>query len=212
MDEGNNPKITSIVSDETKPRGTVVKGGTVVVNGQMMYAAGDTVKVVFKHDSAEDVVVEQTAMATYGSDLLKFTCPSALVSTATYDVVVERTDENGVTRKSEAKKVTVEAGTSPIVTKVTSDYIGELPEGYDPNAVVVEDMPGSIYGENLDGATVRLVSSGGASTTLENDPDSSSEGVWAFLPTSGNFANPCSLTVTTSAGTYNFAVKYYKPE
>ena len=40
VDEGNNPKITSIVSEDTKPRGTVVKGGTVAVNGSMMYAAG----------------------------------------------------------------------------------------------------------------------------------------------------------------------------
>ena len=151
-------------------------------------------------------------MATYGSDLLKFNCPAALVPTATYDVVVERTDENGVPRTSEAKKVTVEAGTSPLVTKVTSDYYGDLPEGYDANAVIVEDMTGSIYGDNLDGATVTLVSSGGPTTTLTYDPDMSSEGVWAFQPTSGNFANPCALTVTTSAGTANFPVKYYKPE
>ena len=75
-----------------------------------------------------------------------------------------------------------------------------------------EDMPISVRGANLDGATVQLVSSSGASTTLTYEPDLSSEGVWAFEPTSGNFANPCVLTVTTSAGTANFGVKYYKPE
>lgn len=56
------------------------------------------------------------------------------------------------------------------------------------------------------------MSSGGASTTLTYEPDLSSEGVWAFEPISGNFTNPCALTVTTAAGTANFGVKYYKPE
>ena len=73
-------------------------------------------------------------------------------------------------------------------------------------------MPIHVRGANLDGATVQLVSSGGPSTTLTLLPDMCTEGVWAFEPVSGNFANPCALTVTTAAGTANFGVKYYKPE
>ena len=100
----------------------------------------------------------------------------------------------------------------PTVTAVWSDYTEELPEGYDEDAVVVEDMPIHVRGANLDGATVRLVGTGGASSTLTLLPDMCTEGVWAFEPTSGNFTNPCAIVVTSAAGTANFAVKYYKPE
>ena len=212
VDEGNNPKITSIVSEDAKPRGTIVKGSAVVINGSMLYAAGDTIAVRFKNDVAEDVVVAQTAMSTYGSDLLKFTCPAALVPTATYDVVVERTDENGVKRTSNAKSVTVEAGNSPVITKVTTDYPDPLPEGYDPNAVVVEDMPGMIYGENLDPSTavVKLVSSTTQEETLEIID--SGEGYLQYGPPTGEKGNPCAIMVTTAVGETTFIVKYYSPE
>ena len=134
-----------------------------------------------------------------------------------FEVSKQVTLPGGQTATQLSNRFTATAsGTAPVpgpsVTAVFSDYSEELPEGYDANAVVVEDMPIHVRGANLDGATVRLVGTGGASATLTYDPDMSSEGVWAFQPTSGNFANPCAIVVTSAAGTANFGVKYYKPE
>jgi hypothetical protein len=71
----------------------------------MLWAAGDTVKVLFK-DDVGDVAAEADTFDSTSSDLLTFQCPDGLSSDTKYTVVVERTDSNGVKRSSTPKTVT----------------------------------------------------------------------------------------------------------
>ena len=102
---GNNPVIDSVLSDTRLPRGEISINGKVVVNGRMLWATGDTVKVLFK-DAEGDVAAEADTFESTSSDLLTFQCPDGLSSGMKYSVVVERTDANGIMRTSAPKTVT----------------------------------------------------------------------------------------------------------
>ena len=106
-DGGNNPVIDSVLTPN-HPRGEIDVNGSVVVNGRMLWAAGDTVKVKFVADSGT-VAAEATVFTSTSSDLLTFACPDGLASNTKYNVVVERTDTNGVTRTSAPKAVTAKS-------------------------------------------------------------------------------------------------------
>lgn len=93
-------------SGDTKlPRGEISINGKVIVNGRMLWATGDTVKVLFK-DAEGDVAAEADTFESTSADLLTFQCPDGLASDTKYSVVVERTDPNGVMRASAPKTVT----------------------------------------------------------------------------------------------------------
>ena len=105
IDGGNNPVIDSVLSDTKLPRGEISINGKVIVNGRMLWATGDTVKVLFK-DDVGDVAAEADTFESTSTDLLTFQCPDGLASDTKYSVVVERTDSNGVKRTSAPKTVT----------------------------------------------------------------------------------------------------------
>ncbi len=93
-------------SGDTKlPRGEISINGKVIVNGRILWATGDTVKVLFK-DAEGDVTAEADTFESTSADLLTFQCPDGLASDTKYSVVVERTDPNGVMRASAPKTVT----------------------------------------------------------------------------------------------------------
>ena len=94
-----------MLSDTRLPRGEISINGKVVVNGRMLWATGDTVKVLFK-DAEGDVAAEADTFESTSSDLLTFQCPDGLSSGMKYSVVVERTDANGIMRTSAPKTVT----------------------------------------------------------------------------------------------------------
>ena len=102
---GNNPAIDSVLSNTKLPRGEISINGKVIVNGRMLWATGDTVKVLFK-DAEGDVAAEADTFESTSADLLTFQCPDGLASDTKYSVVVERTDPNGVMRASAPKTVT----------------------------------------------------------------------------------------------------------
>ena len=65
-------------------------------------------KVKFVNDSGT-VAAETTDFSSTSSDLLTFMCPDGLASDRKYNVVIERTDPNGVTRTSAPKAVTAKS-------------------------------------------------------------------------------------------------------
>ena len=227
---GDDPFIDEVQSDVDGAVNGIVRLGDplAVIGSFLQLGADDVVNVYRKAAGSQETVscgsVAADALTTNSNKLLRF--PFAAIplggemrdgDALFFEVSKQVTLPGGQTATQLSNRFTATAtGTAPVpgpsVTAVWSDYSEELPEGYDEDAVVVEDMPIHVRGANLDGATVQLVSSGGASTTLTYDPDMSSEGVWAFQPTSGNFTNPCAIVVTSDAGTANFGVKYYKPE
>ena len=94
-----------MLSNTKLPRGEISINGKVIVNGRMLWATGDTVKVLFK-DAEGDVAAEADTFESTSADLLTFQCPDGLASDTEYSVVVERTDANGVMRASAPKTVT----------------------------------------------------------------------------------------------------------
>ena len=113
---GDAVKIDSIYGDTTDAGGNtygqLVAGAPVKINGRNLYAAGDTDKVLFT-EAGGGSTVEVADFATQSADMLSFAWPAGLVAGKTYEVKVERTDVNGVTRTSAEKKVTVVAGETP---------------------------------------------------------------------------------------------------
>ena len=145
---GNNPTIDFLVSEGATPRGEVVKGTSVKLNGSMLYGAGDTVKVKFVDVAAEAEAVEVAEFTAISSDLIAFACPAALVAGKKYAVTVERTDLNGITRTSAPKAVVCKEGAAPVpsITRV-----------YSPLGDNVVDVAGEygfdIYGSMISGVT-----------------------------------------------------------
>ena len=134
---GDAVKIESVYGDTTSAGGNtygqVVQGAPVKINGRNLYAAGDTNKVTFA-ETGGGAEVEVTDFATQSADMLSFAWPAGLVAGKTYDVKVERTDVNGVTRTGTGKKVAVVAGVvppepemTPVVTSVVSTVEGAVP-------------------------------------------------------------------------------------
>ena len=122
IEGGNNPTISFVVCDaDGMPRGEIVQGSGVKLNGKMLYGAGDTVKVKFANED-RTIAAEVSNFTAVSTELLAFTCPNALVADKKYLVYVERTDANGVVRVSATKPVTV-------LARVEPEPIGESTDG-----------------------------------------------------------------------------------
>jgi hypothetical protein len=143
---GNNPTIDFLVSEGATPRGEIVKGTSVKLNGSMLYGAGDTVKVRFADVAAEAEAVEVTEFTAISSELLAFACPAALVAGKKYAVTVARTDPNGITRTSGPKTVVCKGGSAPTIDRVESD-LGVDKVDVEGNTYI------DIYGDNISAAT-----------------------------------------------------------
>ena len=113
---GDAVKIDSIYGDTTDAGGNtygqLVAGAPVKVNGRNLYAAGDTDKVLFT-EAGGGSTVEVSDFATQSADMLSFAWPAGLAAGKAYEVKVERTDVNGVTRTGTGRKVAVVAGAVP---------------------------------------------------------------------------------------------------
>ena len=151
---GSLPKVDFVLSSPGNLRGEVVTGGEVTLNGRMLHLDGDANTVVFQEEGAEGAPVVVDTFTAAGPDILSFDCPAALVAGKRYAVTATRTDENGVTRTSNTRTVTVKAGetppgptpTEPTFTKVTE-------QGHEDDAEWVNkvgrDGRVSIVGTNL---------------------------------------------------------------
>lgn len=106
-------------------RGQVVTGSGVIVQGLNLYSAGDTNKVTFVEQGSESDPVVVTSFTSQSANLLSFAWPAGLVAGKRYDVIVERTDANGVTRVSTGKTVDVVAGSAPVPTGPTVTAIND---------------------------------------------------------------------------------------
>ena len=117
---GDAVAVDSVFGSNDAPggntNGQIVAGYSVVVNGRNLYAAGDTNKVVFNEVGGSGHV-EVAEFTSQGSQLLVFAWPSGLESGKSYELSVERTDENGATRRSAAKTVKV-VGDAPAPTPI----------------------------------------------------------------------------------------------
>ena len=121
---GSLPKVDFVLSSPGNLRGAVVTGGEVTLNGRMLHLDGDANTVVFQEEGAEGAPVVVDTFTAAGPDILSFDCPAALVAGKRYAVTATRTDENGVTRTSNTRTVTVKAGATPpgpTVTKINDD-------------------------------------------------------------------------------------------
>ena len=112
-DGGTLPKVDFVLSSPGNLRGEVVAGGEVSLQGRMLHLDGDANTVVFKEEGAEGAPVVVDSFTAAGPDILSFDCPAALVAGKRYAVTATRTDENGVTRTSNARTVTVKEGATP---------------------------------------------------------------------------------------------------
>ena len=144
---GDAVKIDSIYGDTTSAGGNtygqVVQGAPVKINGRNLYAAGDTDKVTFA-EAGGGAEVEVTDFATQSADMLSFAWPAGLVPGRSYEVKVERTDVNGVTRTGTGRKVAVVAGAPTTVTLRTM-----ITEGMMDNNIRSGSEPITLEGENL---------------------------------------------------------------
>ncbi len=204
IDGGNNPKIDFLVCDGGTPRGEIVKGKSVKVNGQMLYGAGDTVKVTFTpvDETAQTVVV--TTFDAVSANLITFGCPSALVENGKYGVVVERVDENGVTRVSAPKGVTVVPNSSADAPTIT----GAATAGDEDGVVNVAGGTLEVVGENIETAlTIDLLNDQGE--LWHTVPASYVEGkLTASLDYDSTPSETGSVRVTTAGGSATYEVEY----
>ena len=128
-DGGNLPKVDFVLSSPGNLRGEVVTGGEVTLNGRMLHLDGDANTVVFKEEGAEGAPVVVDSFTAAGPDILSFDCPAALVAGKKYAVTATRTDENGVTRTSNTRTVTVKAGETPPGPTPTSPTVTAINDG-----------------------------------------------------------------------------------
>ena len=152
MGSGAAPRIDFIVCDGDGVRGQVVKGASVKINGRFLYSAGDTVKVCFQKGT--DAAVEVTTFTAVSDELLTFACPDALVAGGDYRYWVERTDANGITRKTDSKPVTVK-GAAPVGPAPEIERGYSEGEGH-PDGQVFPYYAFILQGVNLDGAAVKI--------------------------------------------------------
>ena len=210
---GDAPRIDFIVCDENGVRGEIVKGASVKINGRFLYSAGDTVKVCFQKGT--DAAVEVTTFTATSDALLTFACPAALVAGNEYRYWVERTDANGITRKTDEKPVTVK-GTAPVLPDITRGYSEGHGEGEDDGKV----FPGTgfvLEGTHFAGASVKITYQiAGSPSDVDVDPedmtvsdtsiaiDAASTALQEAVQATGTLT----FTVTTAGGsdTYNAVV------
>ena len=112
-DGGTLPKVDFVLSSPGNLRGEVVAGGEVSLQGRMLHLDGDANTVVFREEGAEGAPVVVDTFTAAGPDILSFDCPAALVAGRKHAVTATRTDENGVTRTSNTRTVTVKEGATP---------------------------------------------------------------------------------------------------
>ena len=105
--------------------GQVVENSPVVANGRNLNAAGDSNTVTFAEVGGEGRVVV-TEFRAQGDGILSFAWPAGLVAGKAYEVVVSRTDVNGVTRTSAPKKVTVVAAVPVPPTPIAQTSDGQV--------------------------------------------------------------------------------------
>ena len=163
---GDAVKVDHIMADTDDAGGNtwgqIVPEKPVIIEGRNLSAAGDTNKVVFAEVGGSGSPVEVSSFTATGDGLVKFAWPAGLTAGKTYSVVLERTDANGVTRKSTAKKVTVYGTPSPTPTgpTITSVYSnGET----DPNV--------KLNGANLNIRGTGLENGGVVTIKDSNDDD-----------------------------------------
>ena len=129
-DGGTLPKVDFVLSSPGNLRGEVVTGGEVSLNGRMLHLDGDANTVVFKEEGADGAPVVVDTFTAAGPDILSFDCPAALVAGRKYAVTATRTDENGVTRTSNTRTVTVKAGETPPGPTPTGPTVTDIGEGF----------------------------------------------------------------------------------
>ena len=128
-DGGTLPKVDFVLSSPGNLRGEVVTGGEVSLNGRMLHLDGDANTVVFKEEGAEGAPVVVDTFTAAGPALLSLDCPAALVAGRKDAVTATRTDENGVTRTSNARTVTVRAGETPPGPTPTGPTVTAINDG-----------------------------------------------------------------------------------
>jgi len=156
---GDAVKVDSIYGNTSDAGGNtyglLVPDKSVVINGRNINAAGDTNKVTFVEiGAAGGTPVEVTTFTAAGDGILSFAWPNGLTAGKSYSVTVSRTDVNGVTRTSSAKKVTVKAGATPpppVVPAPTIDAAGT--QGCEPGTIEAPGGVVEVTGSNLDTAT-----------------------------------------------------------
>ena len=141
---GSLPKVDFVLSSPGNLRGEVVTGGEVTLNGRMLHLDGDANTVVFQEEGAEGAPVVVDSFTAAGPDILSFDCPAALVAGKKYAVTATRTDENGVTRTSNTRTVTVKEGATPPGPTPTGPTVTDIGEGFfhpgNRNVVTGENM------------------------------------------------------------------------
>ena len=152
-DGGNLPRVDFVLSSPGNLRGEVVTGGEVSLNGRMLHLDGDANTVVFREEGAEGAPVVVDTFRAAGPDILSFDCPAALVAGKRYAVTATRTDENGVTRTSNTRTVTVRAGETPPGPTPEPAFTKVTEQGHEDDAgwvnKVGRDGRVSIWGTNL---------------------------------------------------------------
>ena len=128
-DGGTLPKVDFVLSSPGNLRGEVVAGGEVSLQGRMLHLDGDANTVVFKEEGAEGAPVVVDSFTAAGPDILAFDCPAALVAGKRYAVTATRTDENGVTRTSNTRTVTVKEGATPPGPTPTGPTVTAINDG-----------------------------------------------------------------------------------
>jgi hypothetical protein len=128
-DGGTLPKVDFVLSSPGNLRGEVVTGGEVSLQGRMLHLDGDANTVTFTEAGGTGTPVVVDSFKAAGPDILSFDCPAALVAGKRYEVVATRTDENGMTRTSNAKVVTVKAGETPPGPTPTGPTVTAINDG-----------------------------------------------------------------------------------
>ena len=192
-------------SSEAPERNVLEAGKPVSVFGRFLKLDGDTAKVEFAEVGGV-AKVEVESFTAAGPEVLSFAWPAALVVGKSYAVTAYRTQEDGIVRTSNVKRVTVKAGAGPAeppeITRVQSD---NEPDG----TVNIGGAFLEVSGQNiLDATEVKLYNSHG--TLLDTSPmerheeradtiRSTRSVTVEYTPEGG--VETGSLTVTTAGGT-----------
>ena len=173
-------------------RGEVVNGAKVGAYGKNLFAAGDTLAVTFTEADATGTpsVVTVSAFNSVSAEQLTFDCP-ALDATKQYDVVVSRTDANGVTRKTSPKRVKVSGAPAPSGITLTGVHAPGIESPMiEPDAIICFDGTGldawdgetdRVDVKNNRAAEAEWSSVGEITIEYEDGMLKLSEGVWATL-------------------------------
>ena len=152
---GDAVKVDSIFGNTSNAGGNtygqVVENAPVVINGRNLSAAGDTNAVTFVEiGAASGTPVVVNTFTAAGDGILSFAWPTGLAAGKSYSVTVSRTDANGVTRTSAAKKVSVVAGAMPPAQPTVTSYVADGMEG---EPIKLNESSLKVIGTNLTGAS-----------------------------------------------------------